>query len=174
MKTNIKKSLTFSTPVVIFLTVFISWLAGIKEGLVPGLLIGLFVGGVIALVVAMIFSDTAKEGFADMQWDKEKRSRAKSNFKELLPNLVILLIGSFLARYTGKLYLLFITSIALCMTVTFIHSIKSGEYKKAKAEGKLTAFYAALLTLPISLFSLFVLFLLLVYGGNVSEIIKLL
>ena len=146
MKTNIKKALAFSTPVVIFLTVFISWLAGFKEGLMPGLLIGLFVGGLIALTVALIFSDTAKESFADFRRDKQKRPIAKSNRKKLLPNLFILLIGAFLTRYTGKIYLLFITSVVLSVAVTFIQSIKSGEYKKAKLPAGLLSTSAALQT----------------------------
>ncbi|MFH1702215.1 MAG: hypothetical protein ABIB41_02125 [Nitrospirota bacterium] len=174
MKQNIRQSLKFSIPVVIFLTAFFSWIAGFEEGFVPGLLIGLFVGGLIALIVAFIFSESAKEGFADFRLDKEKRSRMASNFKKLLPNLSIILMGAVLTRYTGKIYLLLITSIVLSMTVTFLQSIKSGEYKKASEEGELTAFYALIVTLPISLISLFILFLLLVYGGNVKEIIKLL
>jgi hypothetical protein len=174
MKTNIKKSLTFSLPAVVFLAAFITWLAGFQEGFAPGLLIGLFVGGVIALVVGLLFSDTEKEGLVELRGNKEKRSIAKGNFKKLLPNLLILFVGAALTRYSGRIYLFFAVSIALCIAVTFIQSIKSGEYKKAKAEGELTAYYALLFTLPVSLLSQFVMFLLIVFGGNVKAIVKLL
>jgi len=174
MRQNIKQSLKFSIPAVIFLTVFISWLVGFKEGFVPGLLLGLFVGGLIALVVAFIFSESAKEGFAALRPDKGKRLQAASNFKRLLPTFFIMLMGAILTRYTGKLYLMLIVSIVSSMTITFLQSVKSGEYKKAKAEGELTAFYSLFLTLPVSLLTLFALCLLLIYGSNVEEIFKLL
>lgn len=174
MKQNIKRAFKFGIPVVIFFTASISLIAGLREGFLPGLLIGLFIGGVLALLIGFVNSETAKEGFADFRWDKEKRLRMRSNSKKLLPNLSILLIGAALTRYTGKIYLFLLMSVALCMVLTFLQSFKSGEYKKAKADGDLTAFYALIVTLPVSLLSLFVLFLLLVYGGNVKEIIKLL
>lgn len=125
-------------------------------------------------MIGFVNSETAKEGFADFRLDKEKRARMKANFNKLLPNLSILFVGAILTRYTGKIYLFFLISVSLCMAVSFLHSFKAGEYKKAKAEGELTAYYALLFTLPVSLLSTYVIFLLLVFGGNVKEIIKLL
>ena len=140
----------------------------------PGLLIGLSIGSLIALTVGFIYSETAKEGFAGFRLDKEKLSRMRSNFIRMFPALFIILIGTFFTRYTGKIYTILILSVALSIAVTCIQSIKSGEYKKASAEGELTAFYAFILTLPISLATIFVLFLILVFGGNINEIIELL
>ena len=174
MKPNIKRAIKFSTPVVIFSIVLVSWIAGLKEGFVPGLIMGLFIGGLFALMIGFVNSETGKEGFADFRLDKEKSSRMKANFKKLFPNLSIVFICAVLTRFTGKKYLFFIMSVALCMAVTFLQAIKSGEYNKAKAKGELTAFYSLLLTLPVSLLSLFFLFLFLIYNGNVKAIFKLL
>jgi hypothetical protein len=130
MKQNIKRAFKFGIPVVLFFTVLISWIVGLREGFLPGLFIGLFFGGLLALMVGFVNSETAKEAFAEFRWDKEKIARMGSGFKRLLPTLFILIIGASLTRYTGKLYLSFIASIALCMAVSFFQSIKSGEYKK--------------------------------------------
>ena len=170
MKYNIKQSLKFSLPVFILITVFFT-LAG---SLLLGIFLGLFIGGFIALMVAFIYSKSLKESVADFRLDKEKRSRLGLNLRKLIPTYFIILIGAILTRYTGKIYLMLILSVALSTAAAFILSIKSDEYIKAKAEGDLTAFYALIITLPIPLISIYVLFLLLVYGGNVQEIFKLL
>jgi hypothetical protein len=174
MKPNIKRGLHFGIPVVILLTVVICWIGGLREGLLPGLIVGLIIGGLLALLIACVNSETGKEGFADFRLDKEKKARMKANFGKVLPNYVVLLAGAVLTRYTGKIYLCFIISMALCLAVSFLQSFKAGEYKKVKTEGELTAYYALLFTLPVSLLSTYVIFLLLVFGGDVNAIIKLL
>jgi hypothetical protein len=174
MKQNIKRGLKFGIPVIIFFTVLISWIGGFREGFLPGLIIGLIIGGVFALLISCVNSDTAKESFAEFRWDKEKRARMKTNFKKLLPNFAILFMGALLTRYTGKIYLFFLISVSLCLAVSFLQSFKTGEYKKLKAEGELTAYYALLFTLPVSFLSTYVIFLLLIFGGDVQAIIKLL
>lgn len=164
----IKQSLKFSLPVFILITILLT-LAG---AFLFGIFLGLLIGGSIALMVGFIYMIESMHN-ESVKENKEKRLRAKSNYKRLLPNLLILFSGAALTRYTGKLYLFFVASIALCIIVTILQSIKSGEYKKAKEERELTAYYALLFTLPVSLLTQFAMFLLLVYGGNVKDIIKL-
>jgi hypothetical protein len=169
MKYNIKRGLKFGIPVFIVFTLFFS-----LAGLLPGLIIGSFVGGVTTLLISLVNSETVKETFADHAIDKERRTRKWSNLKQVLPNLTILLIGAILTRYTGKLYLMLILSVVLSTSAFCFQWIKSGKYKKAEAEGELVAFYALIITLPISQASIFITFLMLVYGYNVNEIFKLL
>jgi hypothetical protein len=174
MKRNIKRGLQFGIPIAIFFTVFISWIGGVREGFLPGLIVGLVIGGLFALLISCVNSETATESFAEFRWDKEKRERMKANSKKLLPNLAILFSGAVLTRFTGKIYSCFLISISFCVIVPFLQSFKTGEYRKLKAEGELTAYYALLFTLPVSFLSTYVIFLLLVFGGDVRAIIKLL
>ncbi|GBE06819.1 MAG TPA: hypothetical protein ENH31_05190 [Nitrospirae bacterium] len=177
MKQNIKQSLKFSLPVFIFLTVIISVAAGFEEGVISGLLIGLLIGLLvslpIALVVAFIYSESTKEFFADICHDKESRSRMGLNVRQLIPVLFIILMGAVLTRFTGKIYLMLIASVALSIVLVIFQSVRTGNYKKAVEEKELVTFYGSFVVLTIPFISMFFIFLFLVYFGNVMEIIKL-
>lgn len=109
----------------------------------------------------------------DNQFYQGKLFRITFAFTRLLP-LIIMFTGSVLTRYTGRIYLFFLMSVLLSMTVTYLQTIRTERYKNAKARRELSAFYGLFITLPFSLLSLFFFFLFLIYGGNFEEIFKLL
>lgn len=128
----------------------------------------------IAIVVGFIYSESAREFFAEFRLDKNKRSVMRTNLKRLLPPFSVILIGTILTYYTRKLYAMLLLSVALSIVVFFLQSIKAGEYKKAAIEGEFHAYYTVIITLIIPPVTLFFMVLILIYGFNLKEIISLL
>lgn len=173
MNSYSKQFLIIGLPVLLFLTLLFSWLAGLEEGFVPGLLLGSLVGGILSLVVGFLYSKSTREVMSDLLKERKTHPTGIKNImKNVLP-VIILLIGALLTRYLGDIQALLLLTLAFSMTAYILQSVFLGEFKSALTNKELVAYFSGIVILLVSQLIIFFNFLLVIYGFNVNKIMEL-